>query len=515
FFIAKRNSEGVFVSVVEVKYGNPRSKDPALKEGTAWIDKNEDGKRDDNEVVNGVKGINGYWTSGWMRPDLTIITANQYVYPVKSFTEGGVPVYDFSNAEEPANKISDKDMAAQGSTGSIVLDDKGNVSNGISYASVDGRKGRYPNPYGRHDAPAARRGLLIAPFRTNGVVENVPGVGAITALGGDRGEWFLMSTDGLYLGSLFQDSKGEVTLDENFIGQESFGGFIWRDEKGRVLIQVGGPSFRLMELSGLETMRKEVKTISVTGEQIAEGLKLAEKKLAASPKEPQVLIIGRGKAPEGPIPADLSAKAPLLEGVEMARVQESGDPNRWFRCSLAQDGKNLIVAWQVNDANPWKNGEGRFTHGFIGGDAVDLKLDVPGRGTIRVLVAPIGGKNTVTYWQSKADKQENPATYMVGNNEANAQKFDIVKRLDSAKVEVATGFNKYTVLLTVPMADLGFNPSKTPELKGIIGVIFSDPIGTNRASRLYWFDKNTGLVSDVPSESALNPKNWGVIKFGK
>ncbi|PTX99600.1 hypothetical protein DB346_17365 [Verrucomicrobia bacterium LW23] len=517
FWLAKRNKEGVFVPVVEVQYGNARAKDPALKEGTAWIDKNEDGKRDADELFKGVKGTSHYWTSGWMRPDLTVITADQWVYPVKSFTPGGVPIYDFANAQEPAHKITRDGFHAQGSTGTIVMDDAGNVSNGIAYATADGRTGAYPNPYGRHDAPAARRGLLIAPFRTNGVVEKVPGVGSITVLGGDRGEWFVMSMDGLYISSLFQDSKGEVTLDDNFLGQESFGGFIWRDEKGRVMMQVGGPSFRIMELHGLETTRKEMKTVQVSAEQIAAGLKLAEKKAAQRPSEPESLVIERLKnaPPTAAIPADISSKVSLIEGAETVRVQESGDPNRWFRTALAHDGKNLIVAWLVNDANPWKNGEGRFSHSFIGGDCVDLKLDVPGRGPIRVLVSPIGGKAEVTYWQSKSDKPENPTTYVVANNEGNAQKFDVVKRLEKAKVEVAKGENKYTVLLTIPLAELGIDLKTTSELKGLVGVIFSDPSGTNRASRLYWKDKTTGMVSDVPSEAKLDARNWGQIKIGK
>src|SRR5690606_11916808 len=122
----------------------------------------------------------------------------------------------------------------------------GNVSDGIYYATVDGRTGNYPNRYGRHDAPAARRGRLIAPFRTNGVVEDVPGIGSMTAIGGDRGEWFLMSMDGLYISSILQDAKGDVEMGPNFVGQESFGGFIWRDETDRVLLQLGSRSYLLM-----------------------------------------------------------------------------------------------------------------------------------------------------------------------------------------------------------------------------------------------------------------------------
>jgi len=514
FLIAKRNKEGVFVPVVRVKYGQPNAKPPKL--GTAWIDKNDNGVEDPGETIEGVKGQCTYWAAGWITPDLTIVTADQQIYRLKELTATGVPIYDFQNAEAPKNPVV-MNLGAQGSCGTIVMDKAGDLSNGIAFHTIDGRKGSYPNPFGRHDAPAARRGLLIAPFRTNGVIEDVPGVGAITALGGDRGEWFLMSMDGLYLSSLFQDSKGDVTLDETFIGQESFGGFIWRDEKGRVMAQLGGPSYLLVEITGLETTRKASLPLTVSAKQIEEGVQLAQKRTSGSSKEAETLNVAKvAKLPNTPVTPELDAKQPLIDGAETVRVQESGDPTRWFRVSLAHNGSNLAIAYQVNDSSPWKNGEGRITHAFIGGDAVDLKLDVPGRGPIRLLGASVGGSNTVVYWQKTAAQKENPTTYSVSNNEANAQRFDVVKRLSSAKITVNVGNGKYSVLILVPLADLGLEPGKQTEVKGIAGVIFSDPSGSNRTSRLYWHDKATGMVSDVPTEARLDGgAKWGSILIGK
>jgi hypothetical protein len=392
------------------------------------------------------------------------------------------------------------------------MDDAGNVSDGINFATVDGRRGSYPNPYGRHDAPAARRGLLIAPFRTNGVVENVPGVGSITAIGGDRGEWFLISLDGLYLSSILQDIKSDVTLDETFVGPESFGGFIWRDPQGRVLAQLGGTSYRLVEILGLETVRKSIQKISVDKAQIAAGIALASERAAAQPGEPTTLQIARvDKVPTEPVAPDSRSAESLIEGAETARVQEAGDPSRWFRVALAHDGKSLAVSWQVNDPSPWKNGEGQFTHAFIGGDGVDLQLDIPGRGPIRLFTAPIAEKPTVVYWQKQAETKANPTTYVVANNPANAQDFDVVKVLANAKVTVQQSTRGYSVLVTIPLSEIGLDPAQVQELKGLAGVIFSDPSGQNRAARLYWHDKNTGMVSDVPSEARLNPSNWGQI----
>ena len=456
-----------------------------------------------------------YWSVGWVRPDLTIITPGFRVLPLQGLSNTGVPLYDENNPLTPANTITMKE--AQNSTGgTVVMDNAGNISDGIRFHTVDGRSGAYPNLYGRHDAPAAHRGVLIAPFRTNGVVENVPQVGAITALGGDRGEWFLLTMDGLYISSLLQDIKGDVTLDETLTGSESFGGFIWRDEKNRVLVQLGGNSYRLMEVLGLETCRKQQLKLEVTAEQIEAGQKIAAAQTETGGSEAKELTIARVAAlPAGAVAGDLPKDQPLLAGVPEVLVKERGDASRWWRAALAHDGKDLMIVWQVADASPWKNGEGRFTHAFIGGDCVDVKLDVPGRGLLRLLVAPIEGKDTVVYFQQKAEVKDNPVTYIVGNNAANATNLDVVKRLPTATARSMASAAGYSVTLRVPLADLGLEVAKVSSLKGVIGVIYSDPTGTNRVTRLYWSDKQTDQVSDVPSEARIESARFGPIIIGK
>jgi|GEM_PF-1001695 len=520
FEIALRGKDNVFRKVVVVIYDNLRTKD--VDESEAWIDKNANGIADPGETVSGIKGRNHYWSAGWIRPDLTILTADQYLYRPTGFSEVGVPLYDFTNVERPQQLVKgfykgdNTRPSPDGALATFVMDREGNISDGINYVTVDGRIGAYPNPYRRHDAPAARRGLLIAPFRTNGVVEDVPGVGSITALGGDRGQWFLLSMDGLYLSSILQDSKSDVRLDETSIGQESFGGFFWRDEKGRVLAQLGGPAFRIMEITNLDTVRKEILTINASESKIEEGMEIAMANRKEAYQEPEFLTLTKvDQLPTNPPRSTTAADAPLFEGAETARIQEEGDPSRWFRVAMAHDGKDLVIAYQVNDNSPWVNGEGRFSHAFIGGDSVDLKLDIPGRGPIRILGAPLVSGETVTYWQTKAEKPDNPTTYVVSTNEANAQNFDVVTRLKSARITSEISMGKYSVLIRLPLADIGLDPAKVSEIKGIAGVIFSDSTGTNRSSRLYWFDKKTGLVSDVPTEARLDPKTWGPIKVGE
>jgi len=516
--ILKRDSTGVFRTVVLIHLANRKLVGSQWLNvpGKAWIDRNENGQEDDSEVTTNVTATAVYWANGWVRPDLSIMSANGLLFTPTGFTDGGVPLYDFATPQKIANWI-DVNAAAQGSCGTPVMDRAGNVSNGILYNTVDGRHGGWPNRYGRHDAPAAQRGVLIAPFRCNGVVEDVPAVGSITALGGDRGEWFLMTMDGVYLSSICQDSKSSVTLDETFIGQESFGGFIWRDVASKqVYIQLGGASYRLMTLNNLDTCAKETRVLDVTTEQLAASAQILAQRRQQEVREPDSLRITHVRSlPTEPAPLLQSDSQTLIEGATDVRVSESGNPAQWWRVCLAHDGRTLAIMFQVADPSPWKNGAGQFTHAFIGGDCVDLQLDVPGRGPIRLLAAPIAGKPTAIYWQKTADPAENPLTYAVGNNAANAESFAVVKRLEKATVKAAVGFNTYTVLITVPLAELGLKSGTEQKLTGVVGVIYSDPSGANRAARLYWHNKNTGLVSDVPSESRLDTKHWGTISLDK
>jgi hypothetical protein len=506
--IFKRDDDGVFRACVIVMFTKGGNKTPS----TAWVDRNGDGKQTDNEIVSDADIDSLYWSNGWVRPDLTFFSVNGHRYAPESFSAQGVPLYDFASPEPVANWIEVQNK--QGATGTPIVDRQGNVSDGIRFHTVDGRRGSYPNRYGRHTAPAAQRGLLIAPFRTNGVVEDLPGIGSMTALGGDRGEWFLLSMDGLYVSSISQDIRGNTLPDETYIGGESFGGFIWRDrDTGRVLIQLGGPSYRIMELIGLDTGVRETISLNVTQEQIAEGAALAQSMQQSDEPEPEALKIAKVKRLPTEAPAvGADTSQPLIAGGVDLRVSEAGNAQRWFRASLAHDGKTLAVAYQVADDSPWQNAADQYTHAFIGGDAVDLQLDVPGRGPIRLLVANIAGKGTAVYSQRDAASSADAVTYVVANNPANATRLGLVKRLDSAEVQVKHGPVGYTVLITVPLEALGLDAAMGQTVRGIVGVIYSDPSGTNRAARLYWHHKATGMVNDVPTEARLSPDKWGPIR---
>ena len=61
----------------------------------------------------------------------------------------------------------------------------------------------------------------------------------------------------------------------------------------------------------------------------------------------------------------------------------------------------------------------------------------------------------------------------------------------------------------MPLATLGFHPQQGKSYKLDLVVIYSDATGTTRSLRMYWANKATGLVNDIPGEIMLHPGLWG------
>lgn len=485
----------------------------------AWVDHDGDARIDEAELVSeGVRFGAHYWSAGWVRTDMSVFTPGMALYPLKEINAHGVPVYEFARPRAVPNPIAALDKPNNG--GTPIIDRAGNVTDGIEFHTADGRRGSYPNRFRRHDAPAAQRGLLIAPFRTSGVVEDIPGIGSATVLQGDRGEWFMLSFDGLYITSLFQDIKGKLTMDATLIDGESFGGHFWRvadgPMKGKVLVQSGKVAYILFEVKNLETMRRRTVSLEVGADDIRRGAELANAARADGVGEGALAITRVKQAPASAPAPTLAREAALVDDAPFTLVTEQGNEERWFKVSLLADSKDLALVWQVADPTPWKNGADVFTHAFAGGDAVDFKLLSPTHGPIRLLGAPVDGQAQAVYWRQHAPAKDNPQVYAVANNPANARRFDVVKLLRSARLDVKTGPAGYTMLMRVPLSELGFDGATLPEkLNGLVGVIFSDAAGTNRVARLYWHDKATGMVNDVPTESAVEPAKFGEITIGR
>jgi hypothetical protein len=62
--------------------------------------------------------------------------------------------------------------------------------------------------------------------------------------------------------------------------------------------------------------------------------------------------------------------------------------------------------------------------------------------------------------------------------------------------------------ISVPLSLLELNPKPGMQIKADIGILRGD--GKQTTQRIYWANKATAIVSDVPSEAQLTPNLWGV-----
>ena len=65
--------------------------------------------------------------------------------------------------------------------------------------------------------------------------------------------------------------------------------------------------------------------------------------------------------------------------------------------------------------------------------------------------------------------------------------------------------------LSVPLSVLGFQPVRGMVVRGDIGILRGN--GVQTVERVYWNNKASGVVSDVPSEAQLTPQLWGRWRF--
>jgi hypothetical protein len=221
------------------------------------------------------------------------------------------------------------------------------------------------------------------------------------------------------------------------------------------------------------------------------------------------------------------AAAPTIDGKlekypKERFVEWSAGPYR-ARAALAVDAKNLYLAYDVSgDSNPMVNG-GKDVKGlFTTGDSVDLQLGAdpsadPKRaeavpGDLRLLISVFNNEPVAVLYRWKSSGKKDPATFSCSWRSCTV---DCVEVLKDAKINLTRRDGGYTVEAAVPLAALGFNPQAGKSYRTDLGVIYSDAKGDNRAARVYWSNKATGLTADVPGEIMATPGLWGTATVGQ
>ena len=521
-----------------------------------WNDLNKDGKVQFEEVVVVPNpkpvpvGKNGSlpipFMSGWggrMAPeDLSFVTNGVARYLPVRYTDEGAPVYGPASIKNYSTKGSGDFVPVLKENSILALINRGNfATNGLCALNAETGKElwTYPNPYpgvhGSHLAPMPQPGLIIGPLKILGVADLPSGNGRIFGMRGNLGQDFYMTTDGLLVGTVFQDGRlptmsfpskeselSGAPMESYGGGSEPFVGWFGKqnDGKVRLISGISRQSALILEMNGLENIKRfNAFQVSITGKQLATAAAANDLRIAGAAKNAE--------------------KRQIIEKVNLAPGTD-GKNKRWGRipsfaikssasgfkakAQLAYDDDHLYLAMDVEDPSPWKNEGVDFRRLFKTGDAVDIQIGAdpraaatriqPVKGDFRVVIANLKDQPEAILLQPV-----NPLApknlQKIYTSPVGEKRFDEVRILNGAQIAVVKTESGYRLEAAIPLKELALQPLPGTDFRGDIGFISSDAAGRINTARTYWSNQATNLVSDEPLEAWLFPATWGIFSWGK
>jgi hypothetical protein len=516
-----------------------------------WSDLNDDGKVEPDEVTC----LKGDTLSVNFRRDLSAVTGTGLLLRPSRVTPGGAPVFD---AQSVGTFADDTQRPVSSGGGQAIVDGDGrfvltNAPKPFSaYGLGGGANGKatwsypslWPGLHASHNAAMPELpGELIGTTRLLGLPVKPAGsdVGEVFAINGNKGNVYLFTTDGLFLATLFRDSRtaswnpssarGTLVNDQS-IKEEDFFPTISQTADGSIYLSV--LNCCLVRVEGLEKARRlPAQDLTVSAVQLAEArqffLRQETARQLAQQREGGKTLTVPLQEPAPAVDGDLKD----WEGAQWAAIDERvtqvgdwGHKKVATRAAVRIAGGRLYAAFQTDEAKVLNNRGDSLQNLFKTGACLDLMIgadpsadasrDRPVEGDERLLVTRVKGKTVaVLYRQVAPGAKGSPAEY---TSPVKTVKFDSVIDV-SGQVELAEGElidpkEKVTAgvyELSVPLDVLGLKPRHGQTLRGDLGVLRGN--GYETLQRAYWSNKASGLVSDLPSEAELTPRLWGTWRI--
>ena len=395
-------------------------------------------------------------------------------------------------------------------------------------SATDGRiLWSYPNPYpsNGHNSPLPATGELRHTCGFEGWAEIPGGSGGnaltfVFQLNGNKGTRYLFTADGLFLSELFGDQRlapsqhalhevkrGDM-LSGHSLGDECFGGWFGAGGGGPPLQIVGKSSLSICEVVGLETVRLEGGPLT----------------LAKSPPARNTMPL----AEQGPVAVMDCGGFGFQRDWQKAVVRafpEDKVAEAAFGVSRSGGAPGPLRLWvKVRDASPWVNGGGDPETPFKTGDCIDLrwaanpaadpKRRAPAPGDIRLLFAP-GPDGAITAVRHTFSDPSVPEEARRSFSSPTGTAW--VDRVETVEVRARVERTKdgYEFTADIPWGVLGEKgmPAHGETRRVDAGVLFGDADDGATVRRAYLFDRQSQVVSDLPSEVRVCPANWGAVQF--
>jgi len=311
---------------------------------------------------------------------------------------------------------------------------------------------------------------------------------------------YLLGEDGLYIGG-FLNNTDSATGPEYVRPGAEVSCFAHQLADGRFLIVNGyGSAHHIFELKGLDTAKRFEKTFTVTSEAVAAAQKRLKETTSIPVRNQPAIIAGCNRG---------------TSSAELVTLRKTG---RGAKISLQTDGTNLLVSADVRDETPMANDGSNWQTPFITGDCVDIQLGTdsaaepvrraPVPGDVRLVLTELRGEPLAVLYSPVVPGDKNPVQFL-------ATMIDDVRRLpESCSPVIVRSKGSYTLRAKIPLAELGFKNGVPRDLiRGDVGVIYGDATGRDRDQRLYYYNRNTAIVSDLTTEASLVPNAWGPVLF--
>ncbi len=497
-----------------------------------WSDLNRDKKPQANEIqgINmGEEPVKRHFGNVAIGPDLSIYTTAGLYIPPPTFTEDGVPVWDLDQAEyfcDETDHLSDVIHA-----GEYFIYMSGHYGGPLRAFKDGKRMWMYHAQKGRN-APAPRfRGDLTNITRVLGPSFEPGGeAGETWAVASNEGSINLLTSDGLFITDVGGDirvhpilrlPKAEqgMILDDYSFDDEHFWPSVRQTEDGNVYLVAGKEFSGIFEILHLESIRRlPRKGFRVTNNMLA-GISeervdspIDEKERMTTVHEMKHTLTVDGKLEEWP-----------------SDFWFTIDERRSIEGALAWHDKTLYAAWKTGrDDLLYNNASDGWTYAFASGGGLDLMLRSnplattgkkqghkerfapPGEGDLRLFMTRVGDPETgdllaVRYVQNGKNWR---GESMVFDSPVGAAQFDAVAEVSD---EIKLAQHNGVFEAAIPFDVIGWQELPSTATCGDLGVLIGDPSGTRL--RLYWSNKKTGIVSDLPSEAVLQPDDWGELEF--
>jgi hypothetical protein len=483
-----------------------------------WCDRSGDGIAQPEEVQWVVEdhssapqiGIGSIGLEPLIHPDLSFTTAFGMRVPAPKLDRRGIPIYDVKRRKVVGDPKQLRSPLIAGER-ALTHEDAGGWW--VGFDLKGGRRWRYPaTPEEQIGGP----GAMVAPTRLLGppVTPKSGQAGPVVAVNGEMGAIFLLTMDGLFVQTLGGDARqlppppgtdpkrNDEVKDITF-QQEHFHPTINQTADGRVYLVAGFQQGTILRLEGLGSIRRhDFGKVEVAARDLAgiPALSVQPARKEGRPKA-QIAILPRGPTVDGDL-SDWPANTRWLP------IDE--------RCSAAvtMDKENLYAAFRTDDPKALDNASRDYRYAFKNGGALDLMLGTdpgaprnrsgPVAGDLRLVVTRTEGKTTAVLF--RAVVPDAPKADAVRFESPIGKVTFAQVRLVSRQVRLSQAGGNYE--FSVPLKVLGFRPTTGKEILADLGVLRGKEGRTMQ--RVYWSDKDTVLVSDLPSEARLYPEHWGI-----